>query len=84
MVSIIALHGLVVYGLGALARLDLASLTIASQAAVGGPGSALALAMSMRWPALVTPGIILGIFGYAIGNYAGVACAYLARALITP
>jgi uncharacterized membrane protein len=83
MASIIALHGVVVYGLGALARLDLASLTIASQAAVGGPGSALALAMTMRWPALVTPGIILGIFGYAIGNYVGVACAYLVRALVT-
>lgn len=83
MASIVAVHGVVVYGLGALARLDLASLTIASQAAVGGPGSALALAMTMRWPALVTPGIILGIFGYAIGNYMGVACAYLVRVFVT-
>ena len=71
-----------VYGFGALVRLNLASLTV-SQAAVGGPGSALALAMTMRWPALVTPGIILGIFGYAVGNYVGVACAYLVRALVT-
>ena len=57
-------------------------ITIASQAAVGGPGSALALSMSMKWPSLVPPGIIVGIFGYAIGNYVGFACAYVTRALL--
>ncbi len=82
MVATIAVHAFVVYGGGWLLRLDLASITIASQAAVGGPGSALALAMSMKWPGLVTPGIIIGIFGYAIGNYVGFACAYVTRALL--
>jgi uncharacterized membrane protein len=65
-----------------LLRRDLATITIASQAAVGGPGSALALSMSMKWPSLVTPGIIVGIFGYAMGNYIGFACAYVTRALL--
>lgn len=82
MITIIAVHALVVYAGGWLLRIDLGSLTIASQAAVGGPGSALALAMSMRWPQLVTPGIIVGIFGYAIGNYIGFACAWAARTLL--
>jgi len=82
MVAIIAIHALIVYGVGRLMGLDLETLTIASQSTVGGPGSALALAMSMQWPALVTPGIIVGIFGYAIGNYIGFACAYLTRALL--
>ncbi len=82
MIAIIAIHAVVVYGGGWLLRLDLASITIASQAAVGGPGSALALAMSMKWPGLVTPGIIVGIFGYALGNYVGFACAYVTRALL--
>lgn len=82
MFAVIAVHAAVVYGAGWLLRLDLASLTIASQAAVGGPGSALALSMSMKWPGLVTPGIIIGIFGYALGNYLGFACAYLTRAIL--
>lgn len=82
MAAIIAVHAVIVYGTGWLLRFDLASLTIASQAAVGGPGSALALAMSMKWPGLVTPGIIVGIFGYALGNYVGFACAYLTRTLL--
>lgn len=82
MITIVAIHAVIVYGSGWLLRLDLGSITIASQAAVGGPGSALALAMSMKWPGLVTPGIIVGIFGYAIGNYVGFACAYATRALL--
>jgi uncharacterized membrane protein len=82
MIVVIAVHAATVYGLGRLVRLELETITIASQAAVGGPGSALALSMSMRWPSLVMPGIIVGIFGYALGNYLGFACAYLARSLI--
>ena len=82
MIAIIGVHALIVYGGGRLLKLDLATLTVASQAAVGGPGSALALSMSMKWPTLVTPGIIVGIFGYALGNYIGFACAYLTRSLL--
>jgi uncharacterized membrane protein len=79
MITIILIHALIVYGIGFLLRFDLPALTIASQAAVGGPGSALALSMSMKWYRLVTPGIIVGIFGYGIGNYIGFGCAYLLR-----
>lgn len=82
MILILAIHGLVLYGVGWLIRLDLPSLSVASQATVGGPGSALALAMAMKWGRLVTPGIIVGIFGYAIGNYIGFACAYLLRGVL--
>lgn len=82
MITILLVHAAVVYGVGFALRLDLPSLTIASQAAVGGPGSALALGMAMKWPKLVTPGIIVGIFGYALGNYLGFAAAYtLSRVL---
>ena len=82
MIAIIAVHALVVYGVGFFLRFDLPTLTIASQAAVGGPGSALALGMAMKWGALVTPGIIVGIFGYAVGNYLGFATAFLLRQIL--
>jgi uncharacterized membrane protein len=82
MIAIIVLHVLVVYGVGLLARIDLPTVSVASQAAIGGPGSALALSMAMKWDRLVTPGVIVGIFGYALGNYLGFACAYLVRMLI--
>jgi uncharacterized membrane protein len=81
MIAIILLHMLVAYGLGWLARIDLSTISVASQAAIGGPGSALAISMAMKWNQLVTPGVIVGIFGYALGNYLGFACAYLVAAL---
>jgi uncharacterized membrane protein len=82
MLTIIAIHAVTVYGFGRLLDADLPTISIASQAAVGGPGSAMALAMAMKWNSLVTPGIIVGIFGYAIGNYLGFACSYTLRGLL--
>ena len=82
MIAILLVHMIVAYGLGWLARIDLATVSVASQAAIGGPGSALALSMAMKWNQLVTPGVIVGIFGYALGNYLGFACAWLVATLV--
>ncbi len=78
---VVAIHGIVVYGGGRLARLDVGTLSVASQAAVGGPSSALAVAVSREWRGLVLPGIIVGLLGYAVGNYLGVGVAVLVRSL---
>jgi uncharacterized membrane protein len=78
---VVGVHGLVVFGIGRLARMDVGSLAVASQAAVGGPSSALAVAVSREWKGLVLPGIIVGLLGYALGNYLGFGVAYLLRGL---
>jgi len=78
---VVGVHGLIVYGVGRAARLDVGTLSVASQAAIGGPSSALAVAVSREWPGLVLPGIIVGLFGYAVGNYLGFGVAYLVRAV---
>ena len=81
-VVVVGLHGLFVYGLGrAPLKFDVASLSVASQAAVGGPSSALAIAVSRGWPGLILPGIVVGLVGYAVGNYLGFSIAYLVRRL---
>jgi uncharacterized membrane protein len=82
MILILAIHAVILYGIGWLLRMDLPTISVASQATVGGPGSALALSMAMKWTTLVTPGIIVGIFGYALGNYIGFTCAYLLRGVL--
>jgi uncharacterized membrane protein len=82
MIAVIAVHMVVAYGIGWLARVDLATVSIASQAAIGGPGSALAIGMAMKWHKLVAPAVIVGIFGYALGNYLGFACAYIVQSLV--
>lgn len=78
---VVVVHGLIVYGFGRLARIDVGTLSVASQAAVGGPSSALAVAVSREWRPLVLPGIIVGLMGYALGNYLGFGVAYLVRGL---
>jgi uncharacterized membrane protein len=78
---VVGVHGLVVYGGGRLFRLDLGTLSVASQASVGGPATALAVAVAREWPGLVLPGIIMGLLGYAVGTYLGFGVAYLVRGL---
>jgi uncharacterized membrane protein len=78
---VVGVHGLVVFGGGRLLRMDLGSLSVASQAAVGGPSSALAVAVSREWKGLVLPGIIVGLLGYALGTYLGFSVAYLLRGM---
>ena len=62
-----------------LLALTLGSLSVASQAAVGGPSTALAVAAPGEWPGFVLPGIIVGLVGYAVGNYLGIGVADLVR-----
>jgi len=78
---IVTVHGLVVFGFGRLFRIDVASLSVASQAAVGGPPSALAVAVAREWPQLVLPGVIVGLLGYAVGTYLGFGVAGIVRAM---
>lgn len=78
-VIVVAVHGVVVFGAGKLLRLDIGTVAVASQAAVGGPSSALAVAISRDWRHLVLPGVVVGLFGYAVGNFLGLGVAALLR-----
>jgi uncharacterized membrane protein len=79
---IVAGHMVVVYGVGRLLRLDLGVLTIASAAAKTGPPMVIPLAEQLGWKHLALPGVLMGLLGYAVGNYVGFAVAYLVRALL--
>lgn len=67
------------FGLGRWRNVEIETLCVAIQATVGGPFAALAPAISKRWSVLVTPSVLLGVLGYATGNYIGVGIAYLIR-----
>ena len=76
--SFIILVHLVVIVLGArLFKMDLAEVVIASLACIGGPVAPAAISASRGWTSLVTPGLMVGILGYAIANFIGVALATL-------
>lgn len=53
-------------------HISLAQLIIASNANVGGVGTAIAMASAMGWRALVGPGAVVGAIGYAIATALGV------------
>ena len=64
---------------GKLFRLNLGELIIASNANMGGPTTAAAMAASRKWNALVLPAILCGTFGYAIATFIGVGVGYWLR-----
>jgi uncharacterized membrane protein len=78
----VAVHGIVIFGVGRLAGLDLATLAVASQANVGGPASAMALATARGYTDRLLPGVAVGLLGYAAGNYVGFLVAALVRGMI--
>ncbi|HSR50378.1 MAG TPA: DUF819 family protein [Acidobacteriota bacterium] len=75
--TIIFVHGLILFVVGGLFKLDWEVVAIASQANVGGAPSALALARSFRRPDLVLPSVLIGTLGYGLGTYIGFAVAGL-------
>lgn len=78
----VAVHGIVIFGVGRLVGLDLATLAVASQANVGGPASAMALATARGYTDRLLPGVAVGLLGYAAGNYLGFLVAALVRGMI--
>jgi uncharacterized membrane protein len=73
----VAVHLLLMVAVGRLLKLDLAEVMIASNACILGPAPAAALAASKGWRPLVTPGILVGLFGYAIATFIGVGLTAL-------
>ena len=72
---IVVVHLVVILAGGKLFKLDLAEIIIASNACAAGPSTAAALAAGKRWRRLITPGVMCGVFGYAVANVVGIALA---------
>lgn len=55
---------------------------LASNANIGGPTTAAALAISKGWSSMIAPVMLVGTLGYVFGNYFGIFIAYLSQFLI--
>ena len=81
-IGTVALHGVTIFGLGRLFRVDWPTLVVASQANVGGPPSAMALATARGYMKSLLPGVAVGLLGYALGNYWGFLVGSLVRGML--
>ena len=76
---ILTIHLLTILAAGRLLKLDLAEIVIASNANMGGPTTAAAMAVARRWQTLVIPAILCGTLGYAVATFIGVAVGHWLR-----
>ena len=63
---------IVTLGVGKLFKFNLDELLLASNACIGGPTTAVAMAIAKGWNSLIIPAMLSGIWGYILGNYAGI------------
>lgn len=76
-VILLSVHLVVLLGVGRVFKLTVPELVTASNAAVLGATTAPALAAARGWHDLVTPGVLVGVLGYALGTFAGTAVFHL-------
>ena len=74
---LVLIHGLVIFGVGAMLKMDWDVIAVASQANVGGNTTAIAAAESLNRPDLLIPGVLVGSLGNALGTYVGFVVAGL-------
>lgn len=68
---IMLVHGLIIFSVARIFKLDIQMAAVASQANIGGGTSALALARSLGRKDLVLPAVLIGSLGNALGTFLG-------------
>lgn len=70
---IVGINMLVSLTAGKLFKFDLEEILLVSNANIGGPTTAAAMAIAKGWTNLIGPILVVGTIGYIIGNYIGTA-----------
>ena len=74
-VIMVLMNMLFCFGAAKLLKFNLEDAIIASNANIGGPTTAAGMAIAQGWVDLVGPAMLIGTFGYVIGNYLGTVVA---------
>lgn len=69
---IVAVNMLFSLVFGKLFHFHLEEIILASNANIGGPTTAAAMAISKGWNQLIGPVMLVGVLGYVLGNYFGI------------
>ncbi|TYP49761.1 putative membrane protein [Thermosediminibacter litoriperuensis] len=68
--------------IGKMLKFHLEELLIASNANIGGPTTAAAMAIAKGWTELVLPALLVGVYGYVVGNYFGIFTGNTIKSLL--
>lgn len=69
---VVSVNMIVTFVSAKIFKFDLEEAIIASNANIGGPTTAAAMAISKGWFELVGPAMMIGTLGYVVGNYFGI------------
>ena len=69
---VVLINMLVTFICAKLFKFNLEEAILASNACIGGPTTAAAMAVSKGWTKLIAPIMLIGTLGYVIGNYCGI------------
>lgn len=78
----VLIHLIVTLGVGKLFKFKLDELLLASNACIGGPTTAVAMAIAKGWNSLIIPTMLSGIWGYILGNYAGILVGNILKSIL--
>lgn len=73
---VVASNMVISFGFGKLFHFNLEEIILASNANIGGPTTATAMAISQGWGQLVGPIMLVGTLGYVLGNYYGILASF--------
>ncbi len=71
--TILVIHAVLLFAVGRVFKIDICTLAVGSQACIGGPVSAAALAELLGRDDLVVPAVVAGSLGAAMGTFLGFA-----------
>ena len=71
-----AFHVLLLVVVGKIIKAPFFFLAVGSKANIGGAASAPIIASAFH-PSLASVGVLLAVFGYVVGTYGALLCAYL-------
>lgn len=68
----VLINMIITFLFGKLFKFNLEEIVLASNANIGGPTTAAAMAIAKGWNKLVIPILLVGTLGYVLGNYFGI------------
>lgn len=78
----VSIHLVVTLLVGKMFKFKLDELLLASNACIGGPTTAVAMAIAKGWNSLIVPTMIAGVWGYVLGNYAGIIVGHILQIIL--